>query len=253
MLEGRGNDLFPNSHSRITWPQAPELSISNSLLLLLLLSSHLLWFFFYLKISQLAALMCFPASPWAANWPLLSNLPPVCSLTFRSLYSSSLLVSLTAFSHDVVVCSELPAKVTQMLGVKIQPGIRARAEPSQGSLPWLKFKTASPHLHRNDIKYSLASICLLISLPAIKKNKVVSYFYILRACKYFLRHAHAWWVASFTLRWHLQRFWAQLSWQEPRYSFWAVDGLEGQDQIWWMGLFLCRLREHLGREAHVFH
>lgn len=120
--------------------------------------------------------MCFPASPWAANWPLLSNLPPVCSLTFRSLYSSSLLVSLTAFSHDVVVCSELPAKVTQMLSMKIQPGIRARAEPSQGSLPRLKFKTASSHLHRNDIKYSLATICLLISLPAIKKIRLFPTF-----------------------------------------------------------------------------
>lgn len=67
------------------------------------------------------------------------------------------------------------------------PGIRDRAEPSQGSLARLKFKTASPHLHRNDIKYCLDIICLLISLSAFKKkNKDVPAF------MYFLRHAHSW-------------------------------------------------------------
>lgn len=191
--------------------------------------------------------MCFPTSPWAANCPLLSNLAPVCSLTPWSLSSSSLLISLTACSHGVVVCSELRAKVTQMLGVEIQPGIRDRAEPSQGSLARLKFETASPHLHRNDIEYGLDIIWLLISLSAIKKIRMFPTFI------YFLRHAHSWCVASFTLRWHLQRFSAQFSWQEPRCCFWAVDGLERQDQIWWLGFFMCKVREHLGRNAHVYH
>lgn len=128
------------------------------------------------------------------------------------------------------------------------PGIRDRAEPSQGSLARLKFKTASPHLHRNDIKYCLDIICLLISLSAFKKKKIRMF---LLSC--ISSDMPTLGVTSSALRWHLQRFSAQLSWQEPRCWFGAVDGWEGQNQIWWLGFFMCRVQRTPWEGSLCFH
>lgn len=137
---------------------------------MLLLSSCLL--FFHLKISQLLASVFFPLSPWAANCPHLSNLTPVCNFTFLILYSLSLFVFFTAFSHDIAVFSEVQAKVMQLLYGKTQPVIGDSQAP-QGSLPELEFKQ-SLFLYfflKMDISYSIAIICLSILLSAIKKKK----------------------------------------------------------------------------------
>lgn len=156
---------------------------------MLLLSSCLL--FFHLKISQLLASVFFPLSPWAANCPHLSNLTPVCNFTFLILYSLSLFVFFTAFSHDIAVFSEVQAKVMQLLYGKTQPVIGDSQAP-QGSLPELEFKQ-NFFLYfflKPDISYSIAIIWLSILLSAIKKKKrkKVSYLYIQFVYIYISKH-----------------------------------------------------------------
>lgn len=188
---------------------------------MLLLSFCLL--FFHLKISQLLASVFFPLSPWAANCPHLSNLTPVCNFTFLILYSLSLFVFFTAFSHDIAVFSEVQAKVMQLLYGKTQPVIGDSQAP-QGSLPELEFKQ-SLFLYfflKMDISYSIAIICLSILLSAIKKKKK-SFLPIHTICIYTFPNTSR--VISFILKWHLQSFPAQLFLWEPRCSFWDCKWL----------------------------
>lgn len=157
-------------HSRIMWMQARKLSISNSFLLL---SSRLLWF-----LPEDFTACSFDIFPFESLscCPHLSNLTPVCNFTFRILYSLSLLVFLTPFSHNIAVFSEVRAKVTQMLSMKTQPGIRDGWALPEGPYQGWSLNETSPHFHTNDISYGLAVICLLIFLSAIKKTTIFPTF-----------------------------------------------------------------------------
>lgn len=203
---------------------------------MLLLSSCLL--FFHLKISQLLASVFFPLSPWAANCPHLSNLTPVCNFTFLILYSLSLFVFFTAFSHDIAVFSEVQAKVMQLLYGKTQPVIGDSQAP-QGSLPELEFKQ-SLFLYfflKMDISYSIAIICLSILLSAIKKKeKKVSYLYIQFVYIHF-QTLHVWYL----LYWSdiYKAFQPSYSYGSPGALSETVNGLEKQGQIQSRGHFAC--------------
>lgn len=167
--------------------------------------------------------MFFARSPWAANCPHLGNLTPVCNFTFGVSYSLSFRVFLTAFSHTVAVFSEVQAKVTQMLSMKTQPGIRDGWTP-RGSLR-LEFKQNLPTFSCK-WHFILFSCNLPFGFPlGNSTNKNVHYFYIPLACKYFLTHAHTSYGIVFTVKWYLQSFSAQFSLQEPRCSFWGCKWL----------------------------
>lgn len=205
---------------------------------MLLLSSCLL--FFHLKISQLLASVFFPLSPWAANCPHLSNLTPVCNFTFLILYSLSLFVFFTAFSHDIAVFSEVQAKVMQLLYGKTQPVIGDSQAP-QGSLPELEFKQ-NLFLYfflKPDISYSIAIIWLSILLSAIKKKKKKkSFLPIHTICIYiYFQTLHMWCL----LYWSdiYKAFQPGYSYGSPGALSETVNGLERQGQIQSRGHFAC--------------